>query len=223
MLEPNKPEMAPESPVRLLLVDLCGTLYDSNTTFDFLHYFLSDDADYKRFESANKRFVSRLFNRLRPGDARRAKAISFLEGHSRTKLLQAAHTFLESVPDIADVRRYVHKLSPDFDRTLLLSSSLDFIVEAASEILGFDDFRASRLRYSGGICMGAFDADLLGAKDRLIVREFASGDCTLITDNADDAACKRVVARLIGVARAGDERAFGFWKRHADDIIVYER
>lgn len=211
-----------DSSRRLLLVDLCGTLYDSNTTYDFLHDYLAKDPAYQRFESKYRKIAYRLANRVLPGDFRRTRAVSYLKGHSRPALLAAAREFLASTSPIAVVRRRVAELSTNHDRTVLVSSSLDFIVEAARDILGFDEFRAARLRYSGDTCEGEFEDDLLGVKHRLIAREFGHDRCTFITDNADDAACRDLVDRLIGVARADDKRATGFWQRNADELLPYD-
>lgn len=210
-----------DSSRRLLLVDLCGTLYDSNTTYDFLRSYLARDPRYQRFESRSRTFAYRLANRALPGDIRRNRAVSHLKGHSRTVLLAAAKDFLASTAPIADVHRRVADLAPLHDRTVLVSSSLDFIVEAARDILGFDEFHGAQLRYSGDTCEGAFEDDLLGAKHRLIAREFSHDRCTFITDNADDAACRTIVDRLIGVARLGDQRATNFWQRNADELLTY--
>ena len=81
---------------KLLLVDLCGTLYDSNTTFEFLHSFLSEDEAYRHFESKSKHLVTRIANRILPGDRRRKLAISYLKGYARSQLLATASAFLET-------------------------------------------------------------------------------------------------------------------------------
>lgn len=221
MADAENADAAPSSTSRLLLVDLCGTLYDSNTTFDFLHYFLSGDAAYRRFESDSKNNLHRLVNRLMPGDVRRRKAISFLNGYSRQTLLDAASAFLHTIPAIGDVQRYVDEMGENFDRRILLSSSLDFIVEAACRHLGFHDYRATRLGYAGEVCEGRIETDLLGAKQDLIRQEFAGDECVMITDNVEDAACKAVVAKLIGVARGGDAGAMKFWQGKADEVVTY--
>lgn len=205
----------------LLLVDLCGTLYDSNTTYDFLHKYLADDPEYRRFESKIRSLTYRLANFALPGDIRRTRAVSFLKGHSRPVLLAAAKEFLAGTAPIADVRQRVAQLAPNHDRTVLVSSSLDFIVEAARDILDFDDFHGAQLRYSGDTCEGEFEDDLLGAKHHLIAREFAHDRCTFITDNADDAACRGLVNCLIGVASVDDKRAISFWRRNADELLSY--
>lgn len=207
----------------LLLVDLCGTLYDSNTTFDFLRYLLADNVAWLDFDSSSRRLAYRIANRFLPGDVRRKRAVSFLKGMPRHALLAEAKQFLATTPVIVDVRRRVDELRQHADSVILVSSSLDFIVEAARDLLHFDDYRATTLQYSNGHCEGTIASDLLGAKHRLIDREFGHDHCILVTDNRDDAQCRHVVDRLIGVADAAEQKAMAFWQKNSDEVLVYKR
>lgn len=207
---------------RLLLVDLCGTLYASNTTFDFLHFLLSESAEYMRFEAGAKGFLRRVANRVMPGDHRRERAIRFLAGYDHHQLLEAADIFLETIKPIDEVVDRVRQLQTQTDRTLLVSSSLDFIVERACNKLGFDGFRATKLDYADGICQGRITNDLLGVKHILIAREFSANECTLVTDNKSDAYCRGVVSTLVGVAAAGNREMVKFWSGRVDELVVYQ-
>jgi len=206
---------------RTLLVDLCGTLYRSNTTFDFLRFLLADDADYRRFEESSKTLPARLANRLLVGDRRRTRAIGFLDGYSRSFLTEAADSFLDSIDMIEDVYERVTLLRPEHDQTILMSSSIDFIVERACARLGFDRYYASRLNYTGDVCDGTIAFDLLGRKHHVIAAEFADSECTLVTDNRSDVDCRHFVDRFIGVASAADRGGVRYWGRRADEVVAY--
>jgi phosphoserine phosphatase len=205
---------------RVLLVDLCGTLYDSNTTFDFLKYLLADNEDYARFESSSLGLPYRIYNRLMPGDIRRERAIAFLKGHQRSELEASANLFFETIRPIKDVHDFLSSLRADYDRAVIMSSSLDFIVESACERLGFDAAFGTRLSYIDGSCDGTIAEDLLGNKHTIILREFTGMDCALVTDNREDVACEKVVNRLIGVAPAEDRRAMSFWSTRVNEVVA---
>ena len=50
---------------QIYIFDICGTLYHSNTTFDFLEYFLKDTSIYYRYYNIlRKTIVWRLFNKV---------------------------------------------------------------------------------------------------------------------------------------------------------------
>lgn len=206
---------------RVLLVDLCGTLYDSNTTFDFLRFHCSAGTGYRRFETLAGSLPLRVLNRLWPGDVRRTRAVAFLRGHDRTALAEAAHEFLSSLAPIEDVVRLVERLRAEHDRTFIVSSSLDFIVADATRRLGFDGGFGSTLGYDGDTCTGTIERDLLGRKHALIGSEFGGSRCTLVTDNRSDAPCRRLVDRFIGVAPAVDSRALHYWSNRVGEVVAY--
>lgn len=209
-------------PKKVLLVDLCGTLFASNTTFDFLEFLLSGNTSYRQFIARSTSLGGRVANRLLPGDRRRQQAIRFLEGYERQQLLESAEVFLDTIRPIDEVLARVEALRRDADATLLLSSSLDFIVECACDKLAFDGFRATRLEYDDGICTGRVESELLGNKAALIGAEFALDECVIVTDNRSDADCRRVVSRLVGVAAAADRGMVAFWSGKVDELVLYE-
>ncbi len=210
----------PVSGDRILLVDLCGTLYRSNTTFDFLREFLASDADWSRFERMSRSLGARALNRILPGDQRRLRAIRHLRGHAYDALREAADTFLGGLETIPEVCARIRSLAAEHDRTVLMSSSLDFIVDRACTRFEFDDYFATRLRYDDGICTGEIARDLLDNKRQVVKEEFTGRSCTLITDNHTDIACKGAVDRLIGVA--GNARSLRFWSDRASEVVAYD-
>ncbi|XOV87817.1 MAG: HAD family hydrolase [Pseudomonadota bacterium] len=208
---------------KVLLVDLCGTLVDANTTFGFLEDFLAEDQAYAGFRARYSSYTSRVLNRLLPGDKRRLAAIRLLANRREADLDQAAARYLASVRIIDDVVRRVEDLAKCHDNTLLLSSSLDFIVRAACKQFGFDGWHATTLDYADGYCSGQVVTDLLGRKDRVIRDVYGSTSCTLVTDNRSDANCIRCVDHFVAVGDASDARSLGYWSGKVDDIVAWQQ
>ncbi len=208
---------------KVLLIDLCGTLVDANTTFGFLESYLQADLSYQQFRDRYRSYASRVLNRLLPGDRRRSAAIQLLADHQRADLDAAARDYLASVRVIDDVAARVAALSKVHDRTLLLSSSLDFIVAAACHQFGFDGWHATTLDYVDDVCTGRVVDDLLGTKDHIIRDEYSQAICTLITDNRSDANCIKVVDRFVAVGDATDAPSLGYWSGKVEDIVAWKQ
>lgn len=206
---------------RVLLIDLCGTLYHANTTWAFLRDLLSTDPRFQAFDRRGMSIPGRALNKLLPGDRRRASALGFLSGWSRQELLERAHPFLARLPVIEDVHARVTALKTDHDRVVLLSSSIDVIVESAAASLGIEHFEATLLEYRGGVCTGQIVRDLLGKKHDLIASAFTGCTLTMISDNRSDHKCVPLVDRFIAVAAADDEAAKRFWSAKASEMILY--
>ncbi|MCB1692432.1 MAG: haloacid dehalogenase-like hydrolase [Pseudomonadales bacterium] len=211
----------PTTAEKILLVDLCGTLYHANTTWAFLRWYFKDERSFRTFDRFGRMAPIAALNRLWPGDVRRLRAIGYLAGHQRESLSRAANTFLDSLDVIRDVEEKVRSLADLHDRAVLVSSSLDFIVEAAAPRFGFESFHATRLAYEDGICTGRIERDLLGRKHEVIREEFGGALITMVTDNRGDANCIPLVTKVIGVAGADRRADVNFWSTRAREVIVY--
>lgn len=177
----------------LVLVDICGTLYDSNTTFDFLAFHCQTHA-YRRFRSVTRTIPWRLFNRLLVGcfgwDLTRVLAIRFLKGESRQALEEAVERFYMQVLkplEIKQVQDLIRQWQAAACSLVLVSATLDVIAECIARHMGIDAVVATKLAYSDGICLGKMASDLLRNK----LSHLKSLKClppyeAIITDNRSD-------------------------------------
>ena len=210
--------------MNVVLFDVCHTLFDANTTYDFLaHYFPNDE----RMQRLLKRRHS-LWGRIRAKfgeeeQIQRLKAISLLEGESRSSLESGARVFVESLKEIEPVVSMLNAAKAEGKKIALVSSSLDVVVAAVAARLGVDEFYASSLLFDGEICRGELGEDLLGNKAGLIDQAFSSDHTTFVTDNFSDADCVDVVNKLYPVYKKGNLRAETFWRQRAlGPPICYE-
>lgn len=180
---------------KIIVFDVCGTIFHSNTTLDFIDFFLfryeySDKKLVKKIYKLTKNLTIRRLNRLSKKllglDFIRIFLINILSSYSKTELKNAFEMFYESELKYNINNEVLFILREDLKGELpvfLCSASLDFIIECISEKLGVSNYFSSKLLYKNNICMGCIQKDLLGKKldvlDGFIVHK-------VVTDNLDD-------------------------------------
>lgn len=145
----------------------------------------------------------------------RLKAISLLEGESRSRLESSAREFVASLKEIEPAVSMLKAAKTEGKKVALVSSSLDIVVAAVAARLEVDEFYASTLVFDGEVCQGELSEDLLGNKAGLIDQVFGQDHTTFVTDNFSDADCVDVVNKLYPVYKKGNLRAETFWRQRA--------
>jgi phosphoserine phosphatase len=190
--------------MNVLLVDVCHTLYRSNTTFDFLAWYLKHDPDYEIVARRRKNILVRTAQKLTGQDRVRPAAIRCLQGHQQADLQVAATEFIRTLEPIKQTWDELARYRQAGAKIVLLSASLDFIVNAVAADIEADESFASRLTYDADTCLGVLSTDLTGRKQHVIQQHFAADACDFITDNRSDLGCKALVDDLIAVYRDSD-------------------
>lgn len=156
---------------KIILVDICGTIFDSNTTFDFLDTMLTTSS-YRRYRSISKTLFWRVFNKLCVVilgiDLTRKIAVRYLKGYTENELLLMSEKFYE----VFLSKRYKYKvldliksLQKNVDnRLILISATLDCIASVIARNLNIMDVISSELIYDKAQCTGKLKTDLLGNK-----------------------------------------------------------
>lgn len=177
---------------KILIIDICGTLYQSNTTFDMLDYFFYDRKEYKIIKCFRKNrlisFINSLIFRLFKKDIMRHLAIKFLSGYSYADLHKMSQEFLFNFLQSRknpDVFRIIDSYRLFGSKLISVSATLDCIGEVVAEDNNFELVYASELSYKGNICKGYLKRDLLGNKKQ-IIDELNIKSFDLITDNYSD-------------------------------------
>ncbi len=129
---------------KYFLIDICGTLYQSNTTFDFIRYFFSEKPWYIRLNGLRKNKLFRFCN---------TKAFEYFYNEYLVTVIN------RPVIDIIEAKR------KEGIRLILVSATLDVIAKEVSERLGIPDVFSSHLSYDKqNVCLGRLKIDLLGNK-----------------------------------------------------------
>lgn len=184
-----------ENKTEVFLVDICGTLYRSNTTFDFLAFFFHTKRWYKIVDKFRRVRLLMVLNaiimKLLHKDLLRIWAISHLSGFKRDELLQMSRQFHEEylLPRAnREVFDIIQKEKNNGRKIVIVSATLDFIADVEAEHLEADVVLSSRLSYNDGICQGRLSKDLLANKLQVLT---GVGELPpywgVITDNYSDA------------------------------------
>ncbi|MDK9362297.1 HAD family hydrolase [Lelliottia wanjuensis] len=164
--------------------DVCGTLYASNTTFDFI-------IEYHKFHRNRLRFVwtqillslpFKILNRMKLVSIRR-NMIHSLKGESKHELFTFSQFFVDRYLGNKRKQETMQLLLNDPLNSILMSASIDPVVIAISHQLNVKAY-SSVLEYNDeGICTGKLDVDLKGIKSNQI----AQSNLELVaTDNMSD-------------------------------------
>lgn len=173
--------------------DICGTLFNSNTTFDFLEYFFTHNR-YRLFNKFRKTFLWRIVNRffqtLFYVDVTRILAVRFLRGYPRHVLVNAAGTFYDTFLSVRQNKRVIAQLlsyqRKENTEVVLVSATLDFIAEVIASKLRCRRYYSSSLYYEKGICQGRLKNDLLGNKVKKVINDWRFQPEGVFTDNFSD-------------------------------------
>lgn len=164
--------------------DVCGTLYASNTTFDFI-------IEYHKFHRNRLRFVwtqillslpFKILNRMKLVSIRR-NMIHSLKGESKHELFTFSQFFVDRYLGNKRKQETMQLLLNDPLNSILMSASIDPVIIAISHQLNVKAY-SSVLEYNDeGICTGKLDVDLKGIKSNQI----AQSNLELVaTDNMSD-------------------------------------
>ena len=180
---------------KLIVCDVCDTLYASNTTFDFIRYFVAQQNKFQRlwFTLISARYSPLFYLLILAGkifraDLVRTLAIKLLGGLSKETLTILAFEFHDSFLEKRKnekVFSLLEKLKKDGE-ILLLSSSIDPVINAIASRNGFQ-YKSSSLEYEKGLSSGKLQDDLTGVKHTFLVdlvkdhRQLA-----VVTDNRSD-------------------------------------
>lgn len=178
----------------IFIVDVCGTLYRSNTTFDFLDFY---------FHSKRWHRVLRLFRQVKllavlnavafkllNKDLLRMWAVSHLKGYRQSELADMAERFhkeflLHRENDV--VLDIVRREKSSGRHIVIVSATLDCIADAVGKEIGADEVFSSRLAYDSGICKGRLSEDLLACKLHFLSkRNILPPFWGVVTDNYSD-------------------------------------
>ena len=177
---------------KFFIIDICGTLFKSNTTLDFIKFFWGDYILVKFLFSLPFRIFNRLVYRLCRLEPLRISLIRFLKGKSREELQSMAARFYEEFllnRTNKNIMNLVEMKRREGFQLILVSATLDIIAEEVSSRMKIPFLLSSALKYSPeGICMGKLQQDLLAQKcEKLADISIFPPYGGIVTDNYSDA------------------------------------
>lgn len=177
--------------MKLVLVDLCGTLLRENTTLGFVSHACPRGARSLLCRLAGVRPVARL-STVTGYDLSRRLLLLALRGRTRSDLHQAAAGYTaKALARLVNCKVLVEikRAQSQSCKVLLATASIEPVACEVSRALDLDGFVSSSLAYRGGVCTGRLEEDLLGNKWQALVRDHGlreTDEVSLYTDNDDD-------------------------------------
>lgn len=165
------------------LIDVCWTLFYSNTTFDFLDFAIKDKR-YNRLRKFRTSWIGRKANlliyKLFRYDWMRSRSVRYLAGMSRIELQDLAERFYQEYL----IPRRIEQVWQQLPGTnlVIVSGTLDIIAQTVSRHLGTNRYHATEMVFTNDIFTGKFN-------DRLLTKASAFphyDNYDIITDNLTD-------------------------------------
>jgi phosphoserine phosphatase len=178
--------------MKVLVVDLCGTLILENTTREFVRSLrLSLSATLLRWFALSR--IAAISGNLAGCDLSRPLLIRCFRGHSKPDIEAAARDYVHRA--LAERSNHqllleIQKAKLEHCQVYLATASLAAIAIAVVHELQLDGYIASELAYQAhDICTGQLALDATGNKWNLLrsrFPEFRDAHITVFTDNPED-------------------------------------
>ncbi|MDB9028310.1 MULTISPECIES: HAD family hydrolase [Parabacteroides] len=161
----------------IVIIDICGTLYASNTTMDFLECSFGSSKIYRLYRNISKTFCARVVNKLLlqvfSFDLIRCFGILFLRGKTKDEIKVMVDKFYSSFLKFRMQREsieIVESYRKKGCRLVLVSATLDCVASKVAEELHILEYLSSELCYDKGVCLGKLSTDLLHNKRKALVK-----------------------------------------------------
>lgn len=180
---------------KLFLIDICGTIFRSNTTFDFMRYWFSDASWYKRMQFFRHfrivGFLNAKIHHYFHIDIMRQYTISKLRGYTEQELLSMTTKFYDEFLSLVINKKIIdliEKKRQEGAKLVIASATLDCISKEVAKRLNIDIQYSSELDYKDGVCQGKLKSDLLASKLCKLksLGLNMSFDFEVVTDNYSD-------------------------------------
>ncbi len=208
--------MSIKSNSKVLVSDVCDTLFYSNTTFDFIRFVVSKQNVFKRalFHLVNEKwsplfYLIAIFSRIIDSDISKYLSIYFLKGLTYAKATRLANSFYDEFlmkRKIIPVFELIERVKNDAE-LILASSSIDVVVKVIAERNNMK-YVASVLEVKKDILTGRILIELRGKKHIALQPYLQEVELTVITDNQTDWALANLATHRFIVASKKSEESF---------------
>lgn len=207
---------------QLAIFDVCGTLYNSNTTYDFIDFFLKRNSKkkYLVFRMMKSVFLKPLWKAIivvsGNNKFNRKFFLSFLKDFDVNKVKNEADLFVENFLDkrkIEQLHQHLHEHLEKKHHVVLLSASIEPIVEAIAKHLKVNAFFSTRLGIHNEYYNGKLEFDMEGKKKNKFIEQYSTVNEKYVyfySDNKEDIDLLSVVDEPIVISFSSDYE--NYWK-----------
>ena len=205
---------------QIAIFDVCDTLYNVNTTFQFLDQFLINNKKYFFFRKISKLFLVKVLNyffyKLFDVDFIRTLGTLFLKGKKVEEIKNFTYKFVQNnlaleIKKIIAIKINYYKNKGY--QIVLMSGSYDFIINEVANYFNINEFYASKLKIVDGVYTGKYDKDILIKKNELLMEKYDTIDeLVVISNNKTD--LNLMMSADQAYAVCNKEKDFKFWKSY---------
>lgn len=205
----------------VVIFDVCNTLYNSNTTFEFINFALEKKRPGKKtaFDLLTKKFSFffigwTLLGKATKQDIIRTKALGLLKGINRQELYELAEEFYHSYLSHKQMDDTIQMLKEAIGEheVWLFSNSIEPVIYAIAKNLNCH-YEATELEYNNNnVFTGRIKRDLSGKKNEAFVNRFGK-EATIkmmCSDNKSDLEILKLAKKPVVIIYKASDRAF--WK-----------
>lgn len=191
------------------IFDICGTLYNSNTTMDFCEYRVSgkNKIILKLSKTILAKVINKISVKLFAYDIIRILHIKTLKGLKATQTESDANDFVDNYLEDKKIKE-VHEILKlhNKENIILVSATIEPVAKAIATKLGNLNYLATTLEYQEDRCLGKIKDDLLGKKQHYFKNEEIE---FIITDNKSDLDLCKMAKEVVIVSK---KKNLKFWK-----------
>jgi len=204
----------------MIISDVCNTLFDSNTTFDYIKFVLEKEnkqRKLKKVKAFEKKYhpfslLSYGLNRFFDYDFAKELAVKQLKGFSKETLANYATLFYDTVLEEKKIATVFQEIKSLNDNSLVLASaSIEPIIVEVSKRLNAIAYASSTLEYKNNFSTGKIKNEAKGRKFELLKEKISlDKGFTFISDNFSD---KTIMAKSKNpIAVVYNKKADLYWK-----------
>lgn len=192
--------------------DICGTLFDSNTTFDFLDFLHASgyiDSDYRRIRTLPFIVLNKLSLKVLGFDFVKFLSLRALTGISDKNLKLFSKEFYDSFlikKHNIEVIELLNKYKNDGCLIIFVSATIDCLAQEIADRLGADSVISSKLEMINDLATGRLLIDIYGDKLRYLPGHLDF----YISDNLNDVSILRNSKEYVVVTK---KKNIGYWKK----------
>jgi phosphoserine phosphatase len=211
----------------LVVCDVCDTLFDSNTTFDFIKFILRRDNGFRFFILQNISskysplfYLMTFLGKVVGADMIRSIGILLLKNKSEDQLSDLANQFFDEYLASRKNQLVFRLLEQQEGKVILLSSSISPIIKVIASHYGFD-FVCSELDFKSSITSGKLRTDLTGKK-HIVLRKLMDdnniNNLVAISDNHSDYEMIKMANHRYVVIKSETDKSF--WKSLSPQFLL---
>ena len=207
------------------LIDICGTIFNSNTTFDFLKFYFSKKHWYKILIMIRKIkiliIINAIFMRLFQIDLLRYWALTHLKGYTKEQLSPMSDIFYKEYltkRTNKEATEIIERMKRENKELILVSATLDCIAFAVSKNMNIPCVFSSKLAFKNNKCLGRLQHDLLTNKLNVLVdNKINPPYWGIITDNYSDMALIKKSQHVFLIQYSNKKN---YWKHLSDKLNI---